>query len=607
MSMGDAQYDRHESSTREHEELLCAYVNDRQVPEDRRRQREGQSVLAELPWDPISPDLAGCIRVKRLVKLGSRFRWGKVLELIQKSYKPPEPDASEPKTYVSVAKWIDNAKLAELEGVVLKKLNEDEAGRTKIRARCGLFGVEKAGKNCLRVIFDARPANEALPPRPEKLLLFTLPEVVDGFRRFRFVFTVDYRHYYYQFKLPSGLQEWFIVEVVTVDKEGKVIARTLYKTLVLPMGFREAVVVAQSASWVIVLHREEGQDPLGIDPEEVNTATMPVFVSLRKDGVEVGRIYVLLDGIAVLTDDAQLRDAWKKRLEQNEKLLNVQRKEDFTADLRSGSQEIDFGGILFSAAGWRPRRSPDAPSGSTSHGTPAEVASRLGKVLWAIRVRSALAPATHGLLAHSELMALYQLIGAAGTGGWNRQFKLSTKDYNILETEERALAAVKDEVTPWPQAGPRVLAKNEDAYWCLATDAFVRGLGYVWFSEASCAPESVLWAHKALEETKQIEAEAAAIPWAVRSLMERTGRRPARLIVAVDADSVRVAVNKRYARSPALRESLGELFELCADVLAVRVPGLFNAADLPSRGKPPDGNLLAETWALLRPHARSLE
>ena len=76
---------------------------------------------------------------------------------------------------------------------------------------CGLFGVEKAGKGCLRVIYDARLANRELEPREEQLLLFTLHELIDSFRQYRYVHTVDYRHYYYsQFRMPFGLAVWFV-------------------------------------------------------------------------------------------------------------------------------------------------------------------------------------------------------------------------------------------------------------------------------------------------------------------------------------------------------------------------------------------------------------
>lgn len=150
------------------------------------------------------------------------------------------------------------------------------------KAVCGLFGVEKAGKGCLRVIYDARLANRELEPREEQLLLFTLHELIDSFRQYRYVHTVDYRHYYYQFRIPFGLAVWFVIRLST---------RCRWITKVLPMGFREAVVIAQTATWVIVLYHEKGEDPLGIDHKAVaELPEMPAFISLRQKGQEVGRI-----------------------------------------------------------------------------------------------------------------------------------------------------------------------------------------------------------------------------------------------------------------------------------------------------------------------------
>ena len=567
---------------REHEEVLCAYVLQRAGVTDDERE-----ALAEMEWDPIAPELPGCIDTAVLRARARRWKWTASLEQLAKGHKPEARRNKGVKaSTVSVAKWMPSARWDELVKIgLLRTFNAPK----RERARCGLFGVEKVGKRKLRVIFDARPANERLEPRPEKLLLFTLPQLIDGFHKYRFVHTVDYRHYYYQFKLPDGLQIWFVIRV----------GARHYVPSVLPMGFREAVVIAQTATWVVVLHREDGESTLGIRVEDLDRSEMPVYVSLySKGGEEVGRIYVLLDGVALVCNDEGLREAWKKRLERNEALFKVIRKEAFTVDLTKSGSEVDFAGVVFSEKGWQPRRSPEVVpmSGASS---PAAYARRLGRILWAIRVRTALSDRRHGLLAHEPLMRLYQKIGAAGTGGWNRHFTLSKREVAVLIKEEAELSKLQEE--PWPATTPpRPLGSSEDGLWLIATDAFTRGYGYVLYAPAPDGAVHYAWAHKAIAETRQIEAEAAAVTWAVAHVVEKTGRRPRRLVVAVDADSVRVAINKGYARSAPLRRSLAALFELCPETLAIRVPGVQNAADLPSRGKPPQEELVLATWSLLQ-------
>jgi len=84
------------------------------------------------------------------------------------------------------------------------------AGPSKrIKARCGLFGVEKAGKKSAagrplaRVVFDARGANKYFEPLPFALVIFTLFMLLDAMYLFchGYAYSVDMRRYYYQWKL----------------------------------------------------------------------------------------------------------------------------------------------------------------------------------------------------------------------------------------------------------------------------------------------------------------------------------------------------------------------------------------------------------------------
>lgn len=79
---------------------------------------------------------------------------------------------------------------------------------------------------------------------------------------------------------------------------------------------------------------------------------------------------------------------------------------------------------------------------------------------------------------------------------------------------------------------------------------------------------------------------------------------PRHFIIGVDADTVRVSLNKGYSRSGDLQEMIYALTEW---VMAVRVPGLVNAADAVSRQRPLDPVCVQETWRCLRWYRGSLE
>jgi len=97
-----------------------------------------------------------------------------------------------------------------------------------------------------------------------------------------------------------------------------------------------------------------------------------------------------------------------------------------------------------------------------------------------------------------------------------------------------------------------------------------------------------------------------AVPWAigrVQAWYAAAGRPvPKAFLVAVDADTVRIAFNKGYARSEELREPLRESFRRAAWLMPVRVPGEENGVDAPSRNKPLEGGPLRATWKVLKQH-----
>ena len=129
---------------------------------------------------------------------------------------------------------------------------------------------------------------------------------------------IDYRHYYDQIPLPPNMQRYFVI-----------VLGALTKALCprgMPMGYRDACLLAQALTLAIVLFREAGEDDLGVEIS-IGGEAMPGMITLRW-GTDAawGAIFVLLDGVLIFTESAELRDRWVARLQRNEKLARVVRK-----------------------------------------------------------------------------------------------------------------------------------------------------------------------------------------------------------------------------------------------------------------------------------------
>ena len=276
--------------------------------------------------DPIQPDLVGCID---LTAIGSTRKklfgaWGITIDALRGVVNMPlqpqwqeEELENERKREKKRQLWIAPSPFAAryktqlTVGCGLLVLNRGPA-----YSACGLFGVPKKD-NLLRVIFDARMANSKLSPVPASLVLFTIDQLVRAWATAArlgdtYILNIDFRHYYYQLKIPPYLIPHVIVSIGGVE----------YHPAVLPMGFRDACGMAQAVTWCIVLHREPGEADLGVDDALVKGPIMPAFLPLK----EGGAIFVLLDGVFIINTSPAQHQLWAARMTRNERLFKVRRK-----------------------------------------------------------------------------------------------------------------------------------------------------------------------------------------------------------------------------------------------------------------------------------------
>jgi hypothetical protein len=306
---------RMSSVAREYEDVYEHYVR-QQADEEfwnaenvRKRHRK-QPDLANMDWDPIDDDLAGHLKATPLRKWAEREKiaWMSPLEQLAPGFTPVtvEDAATKKTTQVKVTSWVSGEKIAQLKGTLLRKAAEVAR---YFGAPCGLFGVPKPLKNVLRAIFDARPANELLAPRPEQLVLFSLMVLAWGLATFPHVSTTG---------------------TTTIS------SLCLYAS------------PGSSSRWTASSGYTEAKDSaLGVDMDALrNLPAMPPYVSLKQEGVEVGRIFVLLDGVCVACKDDALRAEWAARLRRNEDHIHVVRKETADANLRvPGKSRVCGGGL----------------------------------------------------------------------------------------------------------------------------------------------------------------------------------------------------------------------------------------------------------------------
>jgi hypothetical protein len=553
--------------------------------------RQSMRIASDLTLDPIEPDLIHCIRGDRIIAtrrsvLGDwgapvNYWWG------EDGFNPTKREGPDEGVYVSAEGPFARRFSDELIDIgLLCPLDEE----TRIHAACGLFGVHKT-ESTLRVIFDARPANAKLTPIETSLNLFTLDNLVQswaamGHRGDVHIINVDYRHYYYQLKIPAWLIPYV---VVTIDGKN-------YYPAALPMGFRDACTIAQVVTWCIVLHRESGESALGVPEEVVRGHNMPPFIPLD-DG---GAIFVLLDGVFIMNTSPKRHAQWKKRLERNEALFQVRRKvgHDFalTPEGRTpcrcdkpncnADEAATFVGVCFESTN-QLRPAKELVSSAASKDTWRTVSSRLGRLLWHLRVLGAGRLATdnpYSLLHHEELLQLWTRVGTTGSAsGWDQAAEVDLGALSCVEAETAGRRHHRSDVSR-PQCRECILRAR-----IFAVDATPTKTAWVEYQRFS--PDGPLYMCRATSSSERERASQAAMELRAALNAASLGRgptpsrcpccgNPPTVIIGGDADGVRAALKKGYSGSQVFRELMFPLFsEGSVRIEIVRIPGKMNVAD----------------------------
>lgn len=479
----------------------------------------------------------------------------------------------------------------------------------RVRIHCGIFFVKKSNGK-LRVICDARPANDLMRRRLFQTVLFSPAALLDmmgnlfSSARGRKVFciTSDIRHMFHRIQLPERFRTLFALQF----RKGGVLV-----PIALLMGWTFAPFIAQAVTLGILLNSNGAalSQKLKIDypalqamvrraqdtfwrpempwPKEEHPV-LPPYIPLL-DG---GFIGVVLDNIIVATDDRKCALAWADRIRSQFKEFELHLKEEhagmgttpiFTLEEGKTEPVLPFIGIDFIYGATRPKiedrsaampGSVDAATGIW-RGTRRQLAELLGTLLWYLR-------ATNHLLCDPWLRPFWQLLSdnAGGEGDdWDEPTCVDAEQTRKIVELWATRARGEFAVLPVMQRPDSL-----DSFAYGVSDAAGKGEGAlagIWFDPSGKAV-SFRW-NTALEKIALRELEAFRN--LAREILRNQPQARA-LVLATDSMNTLYWVEKRYARNVAANEILYDLFHnVCCNrrVIPVYVPSERNAADWPSR------------------------
>jgi len=547
--------------------------------------------LADCELDPIPADIVGGINVKQLFRdVAAEARGSLTVKFLLEPLallRGKRRAIVIPEVQRSARPWIKPSvasTLAKIRGLPLFRVYT-----RPIFAHCSLFEVAKK-ERLTRLISDARLGNHMLQ-RLEGFRLFKLHQLHEAIRKWGCddVVLLDFRHHFYQIPLPVGFARFFGVEDYTAEPPVQLIPTAV------PMGFHSAPCLGQSVTWAVVLARGTSSPPLGVDPSTYELPVMPEYVSLyekdSQDTVEIGRVFVLLDGVAIFCSDEQLRHEWVNRLAENCRRYHAIIKSADGAPegapaIVSGRCEggATFAGINWSAQGVRPDKDlGESPALESLQ----DVAHVIGSLMWAIRARG------HDLLDHEDILLLSQRIGQVASErnyNYRTPFALSDEERDSLR---RCWEAYR--VMPRSQLPHRVPPGRK--IWAV-TDATPKCRAFLVYNEDGTLRSIPSDASPISAEGPQGQQELDAV-LDLAKYVSRSEGCACHIFLAIDNTAAQRVVEQGYSRVGGFRATLRELKRLGHYFTTVYVPSEENAADGPSRGAPVDDDRRNKTWARL--------
>lgn len=480
-----------------------------------------------------------------------------------------------------------------------------------------IFLVEKPGtatlpdgSDCMmRVITDARRANARCKDSAtfEMPTLDAILQMVSNIshgaddRGEYYAISADLRHWFFQLELPDRLKPLFTCIATDGGR---------YVPTALPMGWKLAPIIAQNATWSLLLGKDRGNFPvnMGIEDEAKlrGSETAPAWVPLWEDAEEsssstrlVGAIFVVIDNIFIVCSDYELICKWQERLRRTTDYVNAKlkgddnplkiatlRRESSTAE-NLPSESVEFMGINFEYRRWNTveKRERIIDPRATDL-TKRKLCSLLGEAHWDLRVRRIAA------LELGPFLELHQLAMPNISAGETWDSPVTLKDgsqrdvlINIIEDARKHLFCERQ--SPWNPKGGIIKRFAVDASLEVPSDSSrgLRQLGIV-DMDSEGSPSICKWYSADHEDDYIGVAELRAAVKAVKDAMVGGDDQVCLVLMAGDSLCAKGWIERGYSKRLEARELLSELRSHLGSstrLMYVYVPSEDNVADGPSR------------------------
>lgn len=536
--------------------------------------------MALLPLDAISPTVAGCIWDAKL--------WSELDILRDTSGWNPDWVVVFRNTYApkSITDWCGwkgtglgslattDAKfkphLYELMGTVFEKLDGLNAEN---RFVLQYLETEKANKQVNRVLLNCKPLNAHMGKTP----WLSFPTTADLFAIMSFFRCpcfagADFRHWFYQMKLPACARKLFTVLCEEFIGQFKV----------WPMGFKWAPFMAQCLSMIMAKFAIEASGFTAKSP--VEETVIPPFWIIMKNGTPVGFFVFWYDNALIVTGSTFVRDRiveamitvattinaqWKLEKGQSEPFVKSTGSCQYIGiQFKCINHGVTWSHVEDNANRW------SLLTGADTHSW-RHASEMIGVIIWNWTVsglrRSAI----------EEILVITQKIGALllERNQWDNPATLRVEEWSLLKEQINEIVAqgFLARVVPDVPVSSQVIL--------LATDAMKIKGAAVRFSADGIELDHLEWDLDELLHINHKETDTArlGVDWVATEFPNSEIR------LAVDNTTAAVALSKFVFTSDKelqtkLEETEQTLVTQHCYLIVVQVPGIDQGADERSRG-----------------------
>ena len=399
---------------------------------------------------------------------------------------------------------------------------------------------------------------------------------IDGFC----VATGDIRHFFHQIKITEQLQRYF----------GVALGDEFFAWTQIPMGFSHSPWIAQSLALLILLFREDDENPFFEEPLDLQQ--LPDYLNIKSvDGHDDGFIVVYYDNILLVAKYSHIGTKIFNRIAGNFTIFNVVMGTwTFLSpkDLRTSTFEYLGAEIRLARksdrdtkrhfrSSWQVKSSkvPTSLPCRKILITPRSVARVIGKIVW------------HHTLRLIPFATIYKLIDILRYAALHQR-KTNWDDKSLQFSDEQWLDL--------KQAAQQLLYNNwifsemidytSDIF--VASDSSDGGWGYaILEDDGSGAEHGFLWSSTEIKMHIFLK-ELLAACQTIKTLLLSCSN----IIIAIDNTAAAHAIQQLYSSNSMANVHLEmlakHLVEAKCKVTVVSVRSIDNAADAPSRGKHTD-------------------